>query len=54
MRTSALVNAADVCQKFGGGGHARAGGCSFFNGAEDAEKRIVEAACEAVRAALGK
>lgn len=54
LRTSKLVNAAEVCQKFGGGGHARAGGCSFFNGAEDAEKRIVEAACEAVRAALGK
>lgn len=54
LRTSKLVNAAEVCQKFGGGGHARAGGCSFFNGAEDAEKRIVEASCEAVRAALGK
>lgn len=54
LRTSSLVNAASVCLKFGGGGHARAGGCSFFNGAEDAEKRIVEAACEAVRAALGK
>lgn len=54
LRTSKLVNAADVCLKFGGGGHARAGGCSFFNGAEDAEKKIVEASCEAVRAALGK
>lgn len=54
MRTSSLVNAAEVCLKFGGGGHARAGGCSFFNGAEDAEKRVVEAACEALRAALGK
>lgn len=54
LRTSKLVNAAEVCRKFGGGGHAAAGGCSFWEGAEDAEKRIVEAACEAIRAAHKK
>lgn len=54
LRTSQLVNAAEVCQLFGGGGHARAGGCSFFHGAEDAERRIVKASAEALRTALGK
>ncbi len=54
LRTSQLVNAAEVCARFGGGGHARAGGCSFFNGLQNAEDEIIKAACEAVRKALGK
>lgn len=55
MRTSSLVNAADICSQFGGGGHARAAGCSFNGGAiEDAEDKIVKAACEAVQKALNK
>lgn len=55
MRTSELVNAADVCALYGGGGHARAAGCSF-NGAtmEQVEVKIVKSACEAVRQALNK
>lgn len=55
LRTSSLVNAAEVCKKFDGGGHARAGGCSFYDcSVEEAERRIIEASCEAVRRALGK
>lgn len=55
LRTSGLVNAAEICAKFDGGGHARAGGCSFYNcSGKEAEDRIVEAACEAIRQALGK
>lgn len=54
LRTSSLVNAAKVCEKLGGGGHDRAAGCSFKGVIEDAENRVIEAACEAVRNALGK
>lgn len=55
MRTSSLVNAAEVCQKLGGGGHARAAGCSFDNVPLDvAVDKTVAAACDAVRRALGK
>lgn len=54
LRTSALVNAAEVCAQFGGGGHARAGGCSFYEGFAQAEDAIVKAACEAVQRALNK
>lgn len=54
LRTSALVNAAEVCVQFGGGGHARAGGCSFYEGLAQAEDAIVKAACEAVQRALNK
>ena len=52
LRTSKLINAAKVCEKFGGGGHERAAGCSFDGTLEAAENKIVEAACEAVRNAL--
>lgn len=55
MRTSPLVNAADICASFGGGGHARAAGCSFSGGTiEEAEDKIVKAACEAVQRAFNK
>lgn len=54
LRTSALVNAAEVCARFGGGGHARAGGCSFYEGFAQAEDAIVKAACEAVKKALNQ
>ncbi|MDE6728155.1 MAG: bifunctional oligoribonuclease/PAP phosphatase NrnA, partial [Oscillospiraceae bacterium] len=55
LRTSELVNAAEVCSLFGGGGHARSAGCSFYGGTlAEAEEKIVAAACEAVRRALGK
>jgi phosphoesterase RecJ-like protein len=49
MRSSERINVADVCMQFGGGGHARAAGCSFTGTYEDAEKAIVTASCEAIR-----
>lgn len=55
LRTSRLVNAAEICARFDGGGHARAGGCSFYGSTrEQAEESIVKASCEAIRRALGK
>lgn len=57
MRTSSLVNAAEVCAELGGGGHARAAGCSFEGEGvtvDVAVEKTVAAACEAVRKALGK
>ena len=54
LRTSSLVNAADICSLFGGGGHDRAAGFSFKGTLEEAENKIIEAACEAVKKARGK
>lgn len=54
LRTSSLLNAAKICEKFSGGGHERAAGCSFDGTIEDAENAIVEASCEAIRRVLGK
>lgn len=55
MRTSSLVNAAEVCAGLGGGGHARAAGCSFEGVTlDEAVDKTVAAACGAVRRALGK
>ena len=49
LRTSDNVDAAEIAQLFGGGGHARAAGCSF-NGMtlEKSVETIVEACLEAV------
>ncbi|MDE7230716.1 MAG: bifunctional oligoribonuclease/PAP phosphatase NrnA, partial [Oscillospiraceae bacterium] len=50
MRSSKAVNAAEICMKFGGGGHERAAGCSFSDCTmEQAEERIVEACCRAIK-----
>ena len=54
LRTSELVNAAELCAKFDGGGHERAAGCSFNGKIEEAENAVVEASCEAIRNALKK
>lgn len=54
IRTSSLINASALCAAFGGGGHDRAAGCSFNGTLEDTENTIVEAACEALKKALGK
>lgn len=49
MRSSERINVAEICAEFGGGGHARAAGCSFFGGTiEEAEEKIAEAARRAV------
>ena len=49
LRTSDNIDAAEIAQLFGGGGHARAAGCSF-NGMtlEKSVETIVEACLEAV------
>lgn len=53
MRSSELVNVADICIKFGGGGHARSAGCSFTDCTiEEAEEQIAKA-CGYYIAALG-
>lgn len=52
MRSSELIDVAEICAQFGGGGHERAAGCSFYGGTiEEAEDRIAEAACQAVKKA---
>ncbi len=48
VRTNGRVNAAEICAKFGGGGHDRAAGCTFAGSTyEDVESAIVKACCEA-------
>ena len=51
LRSSERVDVSVIAQKFGGGGHARASGCSFDCSYEETEKRIVEACCDALRQA---
>ena len=52
LRSSERINAAKICERFGGGGHARAAGCSFEGGTlTDAELAIVKACCETLEEA---
>jgi len=52
MRSSERINAAEICAEFGGGGHERAAGCSFYGGTiEDAEEKIAEAVSRAIKKA---
>lgn len=52
MRSSERINVAEICAEFGGGGHERAAGCSIFGGTiGEAEEKIAEAACRAVKKA---
>lgn len=52
MRSSERINVAEICAEFGGGGHERAAGCSFYGGTiEEAENRIAEAASQAIKKA---
>lgn len=43
VRTGARVNATEVCQKFGGGGHAAASGCKIKGSREEAVRKILDA-----------
>ncbi|MBR3692048.1 MAG: hypothetical protein IKL89_05055 [Clostridia bacterium] len=43
LRTSTAVNAAEICALFGGGGHARAAGCTLSGTAEKVTEQIVAA-----------
>lgn len=52
LRSSDRFNVAEICALFGGGGHERAAGCSFYGGTiGEAEDKISEAAVNAVRKA---
>lgn len=51
LRSSERVDVSEIAQSFGGGGHARAAGCSFECSYEETERLIVEACCEALRKA---
>jgi len=41
IRTSQRADARIIAEKFGGGGHTRAAGCSFFEGLETAKKKLL-------------
>lgn len=41
LRTNAPINAMRICQKFGGGGHERAAGCSFYCEIEEIKKQLL-------------
>ena len=52
MRSSDRINVAEICAEFGGGGHERAAGCSFYGGTiKDTEEKIANAASQAVKKA---
>ncbi len=40
LRTDGMINAASVCARFGGGGHAMASGCELACGPEEAAERV--------------
>ncbi|HEX2988834.1 MAG TPA: DHH family phosphoesterase [Chloroflexota bacterium] len=46
MRTSEALNAATVAKRFGGGGHARAAGCTLEGSMSDVETRLMNEARE--------
>ena len=49
VRSSERVNAAEVCDKFGGGGHAAAAGCKLKMPYEEAKKALIDAITEALQ-----
>lgn len=52
LRSSDRINVAEICMLFGGGGHERAAGCSFYGGTiGEAEEKIAEASSEAIKRA---
>lgn len=52
LRSSEKINVAEIAQRFGGGGHARASGCTFDGVSYDEAERIISEACtEACRKA---
>lgn len=46
IRSDEHVNAAELCGKFGGGGHARAAGCKLTGSCADVKLKLIEAAEE--------
>ena len=49
VRTNDDVNAAEFCQKFGGGGHPAAAGCSIEGSLDEVKKLLIDAAEEFLR-----
>ncbi|MBQ2669059.1 MAG: DHH family phosphoesterase [Clostridia bacterium] len=50
LRAAEPANAAEVCQKFGGGGHKGAAGCTIYAPLEEVKAQIVAACGEALNA----
>lgn len=46
VRTSAAVNASELCRKFDGGGHVRAAGCTLKGNITDVKRKLLAAAQE--------
>lgn len=46
VRTSAAVNASELCRKFDGGGHVRAAGCTLKGNIADVKRKLLAAAQE--------
>src|SRR5688500_17232359 len=53
LRSKCDVNVARIAERFGGGGHRNAAGCTFRGTVEEAERAIVAPLIEAVEAKLG-
>ena len=53
LRSKGDVNVARVAEKFGGGGHRNAAGCTLRGSWEEAEQTIVSLLLDAVRRANG-
>ncbi len=51
LRSSERINVAEIAQRFGGGGHSRAAGCSFTCSFDEAVEQIVAASCDALKQA---
>lgn len=51
LRSSERIDVSRIAQSFGGGGHARAAGCSFTCGFDEAVEQIVNASCDALKQA---
>ena len=48
VRTKAPCDASAICQKLGGGGHARAAGCAVEGTLEQAKQKILDAVQESL------
>lgn len=51
LRSSERIDVSEIAKKFGGGGHARASGCSFTCSYDEVVEQIVAACCEALEQA---
>ena len=51
LRSSERIDVSRIAQIFGGGGHARAAGCSFTCAFDEAVEQIVNASCDALKQA---